>query len=149
MKDLTSYELTVAEQLNLDLYKPTLNTSLLANWSTYNVGATGYIRKSETNDKLSLSFLNRSFTKKTKELHRENKIGTKLSDLTKIKMSKSHGGVIVNLLDLNTNEIIVFKNKSLVAKELNISVRTVSRWLGDGKIHSTHSLKYPKVKLIL
>ncbi len=50
------------------------------------------IRKSETNDKLSLSFLlkNRSFTKKTKELHRENKIGQKLSDLTKIKMSKSH-----------------------------------------------------------
>ena len=48
-------------------------------------------------------------------------------------MSKSHsplaGDVIVNLLDLNTNEIIVFKNKSLVAKELNISVRTVSRWL--------------------
>lgn len=88
------------------------------------------IRKSETNDKLSLSFLNRSFTKKTKELHRENKIGQKLSDLTKIKMSKSHQDrVIVNLLDLNTNEIIVFKNKSLVAKELNISVRTVSRWL--------------------
>lgn len=44
LEDLIYYELTVAEQLNLDYYKPTLNQSLLANWSTYNVGATGYIR---------------------------------------------------------------------------------------------------------
>ena len=149
LQDLTYYELTVAEQLNLDYYRPTLNTSLMANWSTYNVGSTGYIRKKEVNSKLSLSFLNRSFTDKTKELHKINNTGRKLSDLTKIKMSKSQGGVIVNLLDVNTNEIIVFKNKTLVAKELNISLRTVSRWINDGKIHSTHSLKYPKVKLTI
>lgn len=64
-------------------------------------------------------------------------------------MSKSHGGVPVNLLDVYTNEIIVFKNKSLVAKELNISLRTVGRWIIDGKTHSTLSLKYPKVKLMI
>lgn len=59
LQDLTYYELTLAEQLNLDYYKPTLNSSLLANWSTYNVGSTGYIRTAESNTNLSLSFLNR------------------------------------------------------------------------------------------
>ena len=72
LQDLTYYELTVAEQFNLDYYRPTLNTSLLANWSTYNVGSTGYIRKEEVNSKLSLFFFNRSFTGKTKELHKIN-----------------------------------------------------------------------------
>jgi len=43
----------------------------------------------------------------------------------------------------------LFKNKSLVAKELNISLRTVGRWLGDNKIHCTHSIKYPKIKLLI
>lgn len=149
LQDLTTYELTLAEQLNLDYYKPTFNGSLLANWSTYNVGSSGYIRKAESNTNLSLSFLNRKFTEDTKELHKKNNIGKTLSDLTKIKMSKSHGGVTVNLLDVNTNEIIVFKNKSLVAKELNISLRTVSRWINDGNTHTTLSLKYPKVKLMI
>ena len=64
-------------------------------------------------------------------------------------MSKSHGGVPVNLLDVNTNEIVIFKNKSLVAKELKISLKTVGRWINDGKTHATLSLKYPKVKLLI
>jgi len=106
LEDLNYYELTVAEQLNLDYYKPTLNTSLLANWSSYNIGASGYVKTPEANDKFSLSFLNRSYTEDTKNLHKVNKTGTKLSDSTKIKMSKSHGGVTVKLLDLNTNEIV-------------------------------------------
>ena len=149
LQDLTYYELTLAEQLNLDFYKPTLNSSLLANWSSYNVGPTGYLRTDESNTNLSLSFLNREFSEDTKELHRTNNTGKTLSDLTKIKMSKSHGGVPVNLLDVNTNEIVIFKNKSLVAKELKISLKTVGRWINDGKTHATLSLKYPKVKLLI
>lgn len=63
-------------------------------------------------------------------------------------MSISSGGVKVKLIDLsNNNSIIEFKNKSLLAKELNISLRTVTRWIEDGKVHLTHSIKYPKVIL--
>lgn len=147
MQNLTSYELTIAEQLNIDYYNPTLNLSLLANWSSYNKGSSGYIRKTESNEKLSLSYLNRKYTESTIELHSENNTGKKLSETTRILMSKSSGGVIVKLVDVNSNKTIEFKNKSLVAKELQISLRTVTRWIVDGKIHKTHSLKYPKVKL--
>ncbi len=145
---LNYYELTLTEQIYLDLFKPSLNTSLLDNWSTYNIGSKGYIRTKKANENLSLAFLNRSFTFGTKELHRKNNSGKILSELTKAKMSKSSGGVNVKLIDINSNNsIIEFKNKSLLAKELNISLRTVTRWIEDGKVHSTHSIKYPKVRL--
>ena len=66
------------------------------------------------------------------------------------KMSKSWGGIPVKLVDVKSNNsIITYPNKSLVAKELKISLRTVSRWIDDGKFHSTKSNKYPKVKLLL
>jgi hypothetical protein len=52
------------EQLYLDYLKPKLNGSLLANWSTYNKGSTGYVRTNKMND--LLSFLNRTFSHKTK-----------------------------------------------------------------------------------
>lgn len=51
------------------------------------------------------------------------------------RMERRVGGVIVNLLDVNTSEKIVFKNKTLVAKELNISLRTVSRWISYFILH--------------
>jgi hypothetical protein len=50
LMDLISYELTIAEQLQLDFKKPSLNGNLLANWSSYNTGASGYIRRDELND---------------------------------------------------------------------------------------------------
>ena len=152
LKDLTSYELTVAEQLCLDFYEPSLNGSFLANWSTYNVGSTGYVRSKKMNSNLSLSFLNRTFSESTRELHKKNNLGKKLSEATKLKMSKSSGGVGVTLISfINESECIKkeFKTKSILAKELNISLRTVNRWIEDGKIHSTKSSKYPKVKLII
>ena len=146
MQLLTSYELTVIEQIYLDTFNPSLNSRLLANWSSYNAGPKGYIRTSEANGKLSLAFLNRRFSIDTKELHRKNNTGKKLSSLIKSKMSTSARGVTVKLIDVSSNNsIVVFKNKSLLAKELNISLRTVNRWLEDGKINSTHSIKYPKV----
>ena len=68
-------------------------------------------------------------------------------------MSKSSGGVPVKLIGINNNNTIIeFKNKSLVAKELNISLLasnsqpTVSRRIKDEKVHS---IIYPRVKLIL
>ncbi len=64
-------------------------------------------------------------------------------------MSKSQGGVAVKILDGITNkELAVFSTKSSLAKKLNISLRTVSRWLVDGKVHFTLSLKYPKIKFV-
>ena len=63
-------------------------------------------------------------------------------------MSKSAGGVAIKLIDVNSNNLLIkFKNKSLLAKELNISLRTINRWLNDGKIHLTKSLKYSKIKI--
>ena len=63
-------------------------------------------------------------------------------------MSKSYGGVSIKLIDVNYNNLaIIFRNKSALAKELNVSLRTINRWLNDGKIHLTKSLKYPKVKI--
>jgi len=70
-QDLISYELTIAEQLQLDFYKPTLNVNTLANWSSYNTGSTGYIRTDDLNDVLSLSFLNRSFSEYIRDLHKK------------------------------------------------------------------------------
>jgi group I intron endonuclease len=150
LRDLTNYELTIAEQLQLDFYKPNLNISLLANYSSYNIGSLGYVRTEEMNSRLSLSYLNRSYSPMTKLMHRKNNLGKKLSDLTKDKISKSSGGIPIKLININSNNsTIIFKNKTLLAKELNISLRTVNRWLDDGKIHLTKSLKYPKVKIVL
>jgi len=149
LTDLISYELTIAEQLQLDYKKPNLNSSLFANWSSYNTGATGYIRSDELNDELSLSFLNRTFSEYTKNLHRKNNTGKILSDTTKLKISKGAGGITVYLVNVKfNNEIVEFKTKTLLSEELNISIRTINRWLDDNKVHSTKSLKYPQVKLM-
>jgi hypothetical protein len=150
LQALNYYELNLNEQIYLDLFKPSLNVFKLANWSSYNVGSKGYIRTEEANRSLSLAFLNREFSLVTKNLHKVNNLGKKLSQLTRLKMSKSSGGVPVKLIDINNNNsIIKFQNKSLIAKELNISFRTVNRWIEDGKVHSTHSVQYPQVILKL
>lgn len=138
------------EQLYLDCLKPELNGSLLANWSTYNKGPTGFVRTKKMNDRLSLSFLNRTFNQNTKELQRIRKTGKLLSKNIKLKISKGSGGIPVKLVDINNNsQVIEYKNNSLLAQELNISLRTVNRWIEDGEFHFTKSNKYPKVKLIL
>lgn len=100
--------------------------------------------------------LNRTYSDETKELHRKNNLGKNLSDSTREKLYQSPPpppggeGVAVKLVDVSANNTIVeFQTKSLLAKELDISLRTVSRWIEDGKVHSTKSLKYPKVKLII
>ena len=71
LRDLTNYELTIAEQLQLDYYKPTLNSSVFANCSVYNKGALGYSRTEEMNNKASLSYLNRNYSNITKLLHKK------------------------------------------------------------------------------
>lgn len=76
-------------------------------------------------NKASLSYLNRNYSEITKLLHQKNNLGTKLSETTKLKMSKSSGGVTIKLTDVSSNDSIIFKNKSSLAKELNISLRTV------------------------
>lgn len=64
-------------------------------------------------------------------------------------MSKYQGGTAVKILDSNTNEeLAVFSIKSSLAKELNITLRTVSWLLGEDKVHSTLSLKNPKIKFV-
>jgi hypothetical protein len=99
----------------MDLIQPTLNNNLFANWSTYNKGATGYIRSEIANSKLSLSFLNRSFNKSTLELHKQNRTGKKLSDITKKKISANCTGKPVILLDLIFNKEIQFDSVTSLA----------------------------------
>lgn len=97
LKMLTIYETTYShmgrfnEQLYLDYLKPKLNGSLLANWATYNKGSTANIRSKK--ERLSLSFLNRSFSEKTKELHKIHNTGKILSANVKLKISKGSGGL--------------------------------------------------------
>ena len=117
LKDRASAQLrgAGAEQIYMDLIQPTLNNNLFANWSTYNKGATGYIRSEIANSKLSLSFLNRSFNKSTLELHKQNRTGKKLSDITKKKISANCTGKPVILLDLIFNKEIQFDSVTSLA----------------------------------
>lgn len=147
LQDLTLYELTIAEQIYLDAYKPTLNGSLYANWSSYNIGATDYIRSEESNQNLSFSNLNRSFNQATIDLHKSNRLGTKASEATKLKMSASHKGRPVTLIDVNTGNEILFDTVSSLRREIGISERTINRWALNGKVHKTNSLKYPLIRV--
>ena len=149
--DLTLYELTIAEQVYIDVIQPSLNGSFYANWSSYNTGSKGYIRDEESNIKLSLSYLNRSYNQATKNLHSQNRTGTTASDDTRKKMSTSHlsikKGRSVILFDVKTEKEIVFDTVASLRRELGISDRTINRWALDGKIHQTKSLKYPLIKI--
>ena len=147
LQDLTLYELTIAEQIYLDAYKPTLNGSLYANWSSYNIGSTDYIRSEESNQNLSFSNLNRSFNQATIDLHKSNRSGTKASEATKLKMSASHKGRPVTLIDVNTGNEFIFDTVSSLGREIGISDRTINRWALNGKVHKTNSLKYPLIRI--
>lgn len=149
--DLTLYELTIAEQTYLDAIRPSLNSSLYANWSSYNTGPLGYIRDEEANLNLSLKFLNRSFNQATKDLHKKIRQGKKISEEIKQKMSASHLGpkggkpVILEVVgasvtsksvkaevagkeqEQRTTTEIFFDSISSLGKELNISARTINR----------------------
>ena len=84
-------------------------------------------------------------------MHRKNNTGKILSEATKKdrKISKGAGGIPVYLIDVNSNnDTIEFKTKLSLSKELKISIRTINRWLDDNIVHSTKSLKYPKVKIM-
>lgn len=86
--DLTLYELTIAEQVYVDAIQPSLNGSFYANWSSYSTGSKGYIRDEESNINLSLSFLNRPYNQATKDLHRKNRTGIKVSVRSRNKKKK-------------------------------------------------------------
>lgn len=105
---LNLYELTIAEQVYIDTIKPTLNESIYVNWSSYNKVSTAYIKSKTSNDKLSMSFLNRTFDKSTIELHRKTRTGKFLSVETKQKIALSNKGKSVILVDINANKEIKF-----------------------------------------
>lgn len=149
LTELTLYELTIAEQVYIDAFQPSLNGNFLANWSTYNKGSTGYIKKEEDKSDISLSLLNRSFDPSTIELHRKNNTGKKLSEETRAKMSatsqRRKKGTYVILVDVAKNKEVPFDTLAVLCRELDISPRTAKRWALDAKPHNTRSLKYPLV----
>lgn len=150
--DLTLYELTIAEQVYMDIIQPSLNGSVYAYWSSYNSGSKGFVRSEESKIDLSLSLINRSYNQSTIELHRNNRTGIKVSTDTKKKMSLSRQSILKNnrsviLFDVNSKKEIIFDSVASLRREIGISDRTINRWALDGKEHHTKSLKYPLIKI--
>lgn len=146
---LSVYELTIAEQIYINIIQPSLNNNLFANWSTKNKGSKGYIKTDKSKESISLSLLNRTYSLETVELHRKNNTAKKLTAETKKKMSeaKLSKGKSVILIDVIKNNEIKFNTLSSLSKELKISSRTINRWAIDGKIYKTKSLVYPIIKI--
>lgn len=118
-----------------------------ANWSTYNTGAKGYIRKEDSNIKLYFSFFNKSYSQATIESHRKNRKGKKFQ-IKQDKMSDTRNKRrSIILIDVNLEKEIVFEKVASLRRELDISDRTINRWALDGKQHQTKSLKYPLIKI--
>jgi hypothetical protein len=76
---LTKYHLLVAEQFSIDTLQPTLNCDLIVNWGGQpNKGGTGYKHSEAEILRRSLDLRGRSFSEQTKDLHRQNRLGTTL-----------------------------------------------------------------------
>jgi hypothetical protein len=124
----------VAEQFCIDTLQPTLNCDLLVNWGGQpNKGGTGYKHSEAEVLRRSLDLRGRSFSVRTKELHRKNLLGTKATAKTRAKLALNTQGVAICATQLNTGQTITFKTKSEAATFFECSLRTISRRCEDGK----------------
>jgi hypothetical protein len=124
---LNLYHLTLVEQFFIDNLPHDLNGSKFSSASSYNIGSLGVIRDQMFKNNLSLKYLGRQYAQSTIEIHKILNKGKTLSKITRNKMSKSHGGVKVYVLNLLKSQIEVFPTKLMASKFLNISMRTLSR----------------------
>jgi hypothetical protein len=147
---LNLYHLTLVEQFFIDNLPHDLNGSKFSSASSYNIGSLGVIRDQMFKNNLSLKYLGRQYAQSTIEIHKILNKGKTLSKITRNKMSKSHGGVKVYVLNLLKSQIEVFPTKLMASKFLNISMRTLSRWADDPlTIHEVKSIEYNKVQISL
>ena len=148
LETFTFYHLTLVEQFFIDHLNPSLNGDPFANFSSSNIGATGVIRSKEFREYISLLHIGRTYHQITKDLHRSNRLGIKLKEETKIKMSKSHGGVFTYIMDLNTSKVTIFKTKSSAGIALNVSIRTLTRWAKyPSRIYTVKNSSFSKIRV--
>lgn len=126
---IDQYLLTLAEQTFMDTIHPSLNVAPYAIASSSNLGATGMIRDDLFKEAVSMSHQGRTFHDSTNQKHRDNNTGKKLSLETRSKMSLNNAEVRVEVEDSSNNLIVSFNTKSKACFELNISMRTLTRWL--------------------
>ena len=142
---LTKYELLLTEQYFIDHLEPNLNIDLIVNWGGQpNKGSTGYTLSEEERELRSIKLRGREFSDFTKNLHKINMTGSKLSEETRLKMRVSHGGVAILCTNVENGEEILYSSKSEAALALECSIRTSTRRCED-KV--TYKLKDKSYKL--
>jgi len=140
---LTKYHLLVAEQFCIDTLQPTLNCDLLVNWGgQLNQGGTGFKHSEAEVLRRSLDLRGRSYSEHTKDLHHQNRVGTKATAETRAKLALTTQGVAVYAAQLETGQTISFKTKSEAATFFECSLRTISRRCQDGKPYAFRGVFY-------
>jgi len=131
---LSKYELLLTEQYFIDHLKPNLNVDLIVNWGGQpNKGSTGYTLSEEERELRSIKLRGREFSEFTKDLHKTNMTGTKLSDTTRMKMQDSYGGVAILSTQIDNGDQITYSTKSAAALALGCSIRTITRRCENGQ----------------
>lgn len=130
------------EQYYLDLLKPEYNILKKAGSSL------GYKHKEETlqffrkerilseeaRKNLSLAATGRILSKEVKDKISSKRKGMKMTDITRLKLSESAAGIKVNVININTNEKLEFKNLTTAAKYIGVSRTAVSKALKKGNL---------------
>lgn len=77
-------------------------------------------------------------------MHRQIRIGYKhsLDTIKKLSITRSNykKGKPVKLTDLIKNKSLKFDSLAYLRKEINVSDRTINRWIIDGKAHKTKKI---------
>jgi group I intron endonuclease len=134
LKLLTKYELLITEQYCIDVINPSLNLDTIVNvGGLINKGATGYVVSEEALLERSNRMKGRTFSPETIKLIKNKLTGRVISQETKDKMSLSNSGVKVYVYTLDFSNKTEYNTKSAAATALNISLRTLSRRIVDGK----------------
>ena len=55
-------------------------------------------------------------------------LGRVFSEVTRTKMSESHGGVLVHVFNAGLSQIEAFPTQAMAAAALGCSARTLKRW---------------------
>jgi group I intron endonuclease len=148
LNKLTAYELTILEQAYMQLLDTSYNIQIYSNWGGgKNKGASGSVRSDIFKNNLSETFIGRNYENHTISLHRKNMLGKKFSEDIRLKMSESHGGVVIHYYSNTNQKFGTFSNKSLAAKNLGISIRTVTRWAESRTPKFTKIAEYGKITL--
>lgn len=134
---LSKYELLLTEQYFIDHLKPKLNVDLIVNWGGQpNKGSTGYTFSEEERELRSIKLRGREFSEFTKDLHKTNMTGTKLSKIIRMKMQDSYGGVTILSTQIDNGDQITYSTKSAAALALGCSIRTITRRCEDGQSYN-------------